>query len=143
MSLETLNWGSVADWASAFGSVAAVITALYLASTSQRIKLNAWCGHRVVAGGGIPNESLISIMVTNIGGRPATISNIGIKVGLFKKRYAIIKCTPAEYCAGVPKLINDGEQALYGFPLDNERTWAVAGAECNTVIELKLEHHAA
>jgi len=28
---------------------------------------------------------------------------------------------------------------LIGFFID----WAVAGAECNTVIELKLEHHAA
>ncbi|WP_158659528.1 hypothetical protein [Pseudomonas sp. PONIH3] len=26
---------------------------------------------------------------------------------------------------------------------DHEKKWAVAGAECNTVIELKLEHHAA
>ena len=26
---------------------------------------------------------------------------------------------------------------------ENQKTWAVAGAECNTVIELTLEHHAA
>ena len=41
-------------------------------------------------------------------------------------------------------LLDSESQDGYRFDvLDCVFNWAVAGAECNTVIELKLEHHAA
>jgi len=48
MPLTIIDWGSVADWFSGIGSLAAAVVALYIALYSQRVKLRAWCGHRII-----------------------------------------------------------------------------------------------
>lgn len=138
MDISGVNWGSVADWASAFGSVSAAVVALYLAHTSQRVKLSVSCGVRVIVGGSTPPVRLASILVTNTGDRQFKISAISIRHGLFKRKNGIIKIgAPTEYCESLLRVLNDGDQALFGFPLDSATNW-VAHMEnsCRTWIDV-------
>lgn len=123
MEICSINWGSVADWVSGLGSMAAVITALYLASWSQKIKLSGYCGIRLVIGAGGPQQELVFISVTNIGNRTATICNIGMRVGRFKKRHAIISATKGIYSDGIPVTLADGQVAKWGIPLNQDMQW--------------------
>lgn len=76
-----------APWLSAFGTILAVVTSLYLASRKSKIKLEAHVGLRLIIGRGdsAPFPQFLSFQITNVGGRPARISNIGWEVGFFKK----------------------------------------------------------
>lgn len=133
-----VNWGSVADWASAFGSVSAAVVALYLARTSQRVRLSVVCGIRVMVGGGAAPAQLASIMVTNTGDRQFKISSITIQHGLIKKEYGFIKIgAPTENCESLLRVLNDGDQAHFGFPLESETNWVAAmGRDCQTDLDI-------
>lgn len=138
MDVTGINWGSVADWASAFGSVSAAMVALYLAHTSQRVQLSVICGVRVMVGGGAAPVHLASIMVTNTGDRQFKISNISIQHGLIKKEYGVLKIgAPTEYCESLLRVLNDGDQAHFGFPLESETNWvATMGSDCRTELDI-------
>lgn len=137
MEISSVNWGSVADWASAFGTVLASGVALYLARDSQRVKLSVTCGIRVIVED-VKHTRLASIMVTNTGGRQVKISNIGLRHGLFRKNYGIIKISqPTEYSESLLRVLNDGDQAHFGFPLDSDSNWVAGmGKEFRNWIDL-------
>jgi len=121
--VSSVNWGSVADWVAAFGTIMASGVALYLARSGQRISMSAFCGHRVVVGGRVPIK-LASIMVTNTGDRPFRISTISIRHGLLKRQHGIIKIGAAtEHCEALLRVLNDGDQALFGFELESATNW--------------------
>jgi hypothetical protein len=46
-------------------------------------------------------------------------------VGLYKKRYAIITLVKDQYSVGIPYPIADGQEAHWGIPLDDKKTWLV------------------
>ncbi len=119
----SLNWGSLADWVSGLGSLAAVVTALYLSKNAQRIKLTGYCGIRLIVGTGGPMQELFYVSITNVGRRTAVINNIGLRVGLFKKRYAIITVVKDKYSDGVPISLADGQVANWSIPLDVDKKW--------------------
>ena len=120
---SAINWGSVADWVSGLGSLSAAIVALYLAKWSQSIRLRGYCGLRIAIGGGGPREELVLISVTNIGTRATVVNNLGMRVGLFRKRFAIIPIQKSSYSVGIPYQVADGQQAQWTMPLDEKRTW--------------------
>lgn len=123
MNFATLNWGSVADWAAAIGSVFAALVALHLARQAGRVKISAFCGIRVIAGGA-EQTRLASIVVTNVGDRPFRISTIGLSHGLFIKSHGIIKIGGAtEFCESLLRVLNDGDQAHFGFSLESDSNW--------------------
>lgn len=119
----TVNWGSVADWVSGLGSLSAAIVALYLAKWNQSIRLKGYCGLRIAIGGGGPKEELVFISVTNIGTRSTVVSNLGMSVGMFKKRFALIPLVKDQYSVGIPYQIADGQQAQWAVPLDEKKAW--------------------
>jgi hypothetical protein len=124
MSTLHIIWGSVADWVSGIGSLCAVITALYLSRESQRIRIHGLCGHRIcMEHGKNTQQNLISIFATNIGTRSTVISNIGMRFGLIRKKYGIIKIIEGEFTQPIPKPLSDGEQAHWGIILDEEKSW--------------------
>ncbi|MDR6915090.1 hypothetical protein J2X66_001955 [Pseudomonas sp. 3296] len=137
MELPNLNWGSVADWAAAFGSVFAALVALHLGRQAGRIKLSAFCGIRVIVSGS-KQDRLVSIMVTNVGDRPVRISTIGLSHGLFRRTHGIIKIgAPTEFCESLLRVLNDGDQAHFGFALDSDTNWiAFQGREFRNWIDL-------
>ena len=121
--MSAVNWGSVADWVSGIGSLSAAIAALYLARWGNSIRLRGYCGLRVAVGGGGPQEELVFISVTNIGTRSTVICNLAIRVGLFKKRFAIIPMQKDMYSVGLPHPIADGQEAHWAMPLDDKKSW--------------------
>lgn len=124
MTIADINWGSVADWASGLGSLFAGIIALYLARASQRIRLKGYCGLRMIVGFGTTPQEVVSVVVTNIGTRSTVINNISMRVGHFKKkRIAIITLVRDQYSVGIPYALADGQEAHWGIPLDQSRTW--------------------
>ncbi len=124
MTVANINWGSVADWVSGIGSLSAGIIALYLARTSQRIRLKGSCGLRVIVGIGTTPQEVVWLVVTNIGARSTVINNVSMRVGRFrKKRFAIITLVKDRYSVGIPYSLADGQQANWGIPLDQSRTW--------------------
>lgn len=139
MELAELNWGSVADWASAFGSIFAAGVALYLAGASQRVQLSVVCGVRVVVGNGTNSAHLASILVTNVGDRPVRVSGISLRHGLLKKKHGIIKIGAAtEYCESLLRTLVDGDQAHFGFQLNSDRNWVASiGREIRNKLDLE------
>lgn len=125
MNIADINWGSVADWVSGLGSLSAVITALYLANYSQRIRLRGHAGLRMVVGGGEPAISIISFSVTNTGNRPTVINNISMRVGFFKKKYAIITTSREIHSSPMPCPLSDGEEANWNIPIGEKKVWLV------------------
>lgn len=63
------------------------------------------------------------INVTNIGTRSTIVGNLGMRVGLIKKRFAIIPMVKDQYSVGIPYPIADGQQAHWAMPLDEKKTW--------------------
>lgn len=123
MDVCSVNWGSVADWAAAFGSILAVIVALYLSREGQRVRLSARCGIRQMIENNQVGPKMATIQVSNLGERPFKISAIALRHGLFKRSHGIIKITaPTQYCEAILKVLNDGDSSFFGFPL-NERNW--------------------
>lgn len=123
MTATATNWGSIADWVSGLGSLCAVVTALYLSRAANRVRLHGLCGHRLVVGGGRDTQELISLSVTNIGTRATVIKSIGMRFGLFRRRYAYLNLQRNEHMDAMPRPLADGEQAHWGIPLDKDRLW--------------------
>jgi hypothetical protein len=123
MQMCTINWGSVADWVSGIGALSAALVALYLARRSERIRLRAYCGFRLIVGAGIPKSEVLCVSATNVGTRTTIVNNIGMRVGRFKRRYALISMMPTAISAGIPQQLVDGQSVSWHIPLDSERTW--------------------
>ena len=124
MSLANLNWGSVADWVSGLGSLAAAVVALYLGLASQRIRLKGYCGLRTIVGIGTQPREVVSISITNIGSRSTVVNNLGLSVGRFnKKRHGIITAMKDALSVGVPYPLGDGQVGHWNIPLDAQKTW--------------------
>ena len=82
---------SFAGWLSAIGSISASVVALYLARRNHvKLKVDASLGALV----GItdkPLDNILIISAVNPGIRPATITGIGLRGGLFlKKKFMVI-----------------------------------------------------
>ena len=67
MDIPNVNWGSVADWALAVGSVLASGVALYLSADTNRLKATVDCSVKVQVDGDTTTK-VVSILVTNTGG---------------------------------------------------------------------------
>lgn len=124
MDLPTLNWGSVADWASAVGSVLASGVALYLAADANRLKASVDCSVKDLVDGNTITK-VVSIMVTNTGGRQFKVSGIWMRHGLpFKRNWGFIKMDkPTPFADRLFVPLNDGDQTHFGFPIEGEENW--------------------
>lgn len=106
-------------WFAAIGTFSAVTLSLYLASRDRRIRLKISAGHRIVVTQGsseTEHPDFCSISVVNVGFRKATITGIGWKVGIFKKRYSIQTPSPSPYSSSMPVSIEDSEEAKWLIP---------------------------
>ncbi|WP_372822500.1 hypothetical protein ACCE15_09235 [Pseudomonas parafulva] len=116
--MNGINWGSIADWASAGGSVLAAVTALYLARSAERVSMSAYCGYRVAVDDEKQTQ-IVVIVVTNTGQRPFKISNVSISHGLFNRNHGVIKLNQAsEFSEKLLKPLNDGDSTYFGVPLE-------------------------
>lgn len=119
-----LEWGSIADWVSGIGSLAAAVVALYVAHSSQRVQLRGYAGHRLIIGLGQPRVDVFSISATNVSQRPTVVTNIGFTFGFWRwKRHGIIALAPDQFGHGVPKALTDGETGNWNIPLGPDNRW--------------------
>lgn len=112
---------ALGSWVAGAGSLAAVGVALWLARRVEKVKLDAWVGHRVLVRAGTKAECL-GINVTNLGERPVTISSIGWIIGHGKGRRVCFQQIPQSSPTNYPKRIEYGEEAM--FLVDDFSTWA-------------------
>lgn len=116
----TLNIiSTIADVLAAVGTVAAVIVALYLARRDENVRLQVHSGfyEQFVRGpSGGHQGSSFGLFATNIGRRPASISAIDLKVGLWKPAVFLLMFPPDSYNTVLPTTLEDGEQATFLMP---------------------------
>lgn len=110
---------------SATASFAAVWVALHLAKRVSIPKVKFTVGHRVMVTQGEkgPYPEYVLFNVVNTGERIIRISQIGWRVGLLKKRFAIQTFDP-RYSSKLPVELTHGQEANYFVPLaDQEEPW--------------------
>lgn len=117
MDKETWEFiNSFAPWLSALGTIAAVITSLYLARRGDRITLKVTLGIRQVAvqgGGPEHGRELVWLNVTNLGRRAATITQLYWRPAPWRKRGAIWLAPQNVYSSPFPITLVDGQTANY------------------------------
>jgi hypothetical protein len=115
-------------WGAAIGTISAVIVALYLARLDRIIKVRLSAGHRLVGTGSDMSkyQDHCSIKAVNMGSRKVTITGVGWRVGVFKKRiYEQILSMPP-YPSTMPITLADGEEATWLIPfnsMDEHPNW--------------------
>lgn len=116
---------SFAGWFSAFGTIGAVIVALYLTRQDKRIRLRVTAGHRVIVSQGLkgPPPQYLAIRITNVGHRDVQVVGIGWRIGLFKKSYAEQTIIRDGISSTLPIRLRDGDEACYYTPLFDESEW--------------------
>jgi hypothetical protein len=118
-----MEWGSIADWVSGIGSMSASIVALYLAKAANRIKLQAHFGVRVLIGPNTPEQDVVVFGVTNVGNRSTVVKSLGLRTGLFKKRYGYIAVEKNNISDVFPKALADGEEGNWSIYLHGQNNW--------------------
>ncbi len=107
-------WNAVGTWVAGFGTLTAVIVALYLARRSERVRANCNVGIMVTyAGDGTPAEEHLGFTVTNLGMQPLTINSIGWRIGKGKSARYCIQPVRGQNTANYPKVLAHGEQAAF------------------------------
>lgn len=120
--LGNLDWryiNTFAWWFSAAGTFFAASVALYIANRNVKPKARMWVGHRITIGPGSrePYPELLVFGIVNLGERPLRISQIGWKVGLKPKRFAIQRYDEPT-SSPMPVTLNHGDEASWYVPLD-------------------------
>jgi hypothetical protein len=111
MPLTIIDWGSVADWVSGLGSLAAAIVALYVARFSQRVKLRGYCGKRIIIteGNAEPTFDAFAISAVNTSMRPTTVTHIGLVCGFWRwKQHVTVRFT-RDFGSILPTPLSDGQ----------------------------------
>lgn len=126
--MDTETWkfiNTFAPWLSAIGTLTAVIVSLYLSRSEKPIKLKVRAGHRIMIEQGQKGTrpEYLYISAINTGHRIATITNVGWKMGLWKKQYAIQVVQKDLYSSNLPVKIDDGEEARWFISLDTKDNW--------------------
>lgn len=119
-----------APWFSAIGTISAVIVSLFLAQ-KDKPKLKIDSSIRLMISEAIDgNPEYLVIEVVNIGIRPTKIVAIGWTIGLFRKKSFIQIVGKGNddlvanlYSSDFPIVLNDGEEAKWLIPLDEENNW--------------------
>jgi hypothetical protein len=109
-----------APWLSAVGTISAVIVSLYLATKNRRIYLKVSASLQTIVQTGMPSRDYATISVINFGGREATITAIGWRVGVFRKTLLFQMPGAPVYSTTLPARLRDGETANFFMPIAAE-----------------------
>ena len=114
--------GALGNWFAGLGAFAAVGVALWLAKRSEKVKLNASVGLRIVVRMGQRFDrapEILNFHITNAGQRPVNITGIGWKMGRGKYKKFAIQTLSTGSPDNFPKLIAHGESASFVVDLDD------------------------
>jgi hypothetical protein len=115
---------SFAPWLSAIGTIAAVITALYIARRADRITLKIALGIRKTAGGDIGlkrGKEIVFLSITNRSRRDATITTLYWLPVPWSKKGIIWLAPQNSYSSAFPITLLDGETAKYLLSIEEFR----------------------
>ena len=115
---ELIN--SFANWFAALGTFAAAGIALYLANRAGRPTAQVSVGHRIIVGPGStkPYPEYAVFRIVNTGDRPITVSQIGWKHGLIRRRFAVQTFEPGS-SSPLPVELSHGQVASWMVPLSS------------------------
>jgi hypothetical protein len=104
----------------ALGTLAAVVVALRLANRDRIEVIRGRAGERIIIQMGMGVDEgppIVHVEVTNLTLRPVTISNIGWRVGVFRRqRFVQIPDYRDPLTFKLPTKLDYGERANYNFP---------------------------
>lgn len=108
---------SFANWFAAFGSFAAAGVALYIANRGATPSARVMVGtYQVITPGTKgPFPSYVMFRITNSGDRPIRVTQIGWKVGIWRKRYAVQTYDQTQ-SSPLPVELSHGQEALWLVP---------------------------
>ena len=118
-------YNSFSNWLSAIGTLVAVIVSLYLARRSGKPRASVSVGHRIVIMSGDKRKppEIIVFRIVNTGDRTIRVTNIGWRIGLWKKRHAL-QLYDAAQSSPLPVDLAHGQEASWTVPLDaREEPW--------------------
>lgn len=116
-------WSMIGTWLASIGTIAAVITSLYLAR--QNDKVNLVINSNLIFLVGYMREytdddHYVCIEVINNGNRPVTIQNIAWQMS--KNKAFIVPMNPNPITDSLPKMINYGEVARWAIGVNAIKT---------------------
>jgi hypothetical protein len=114
-----------APWLSAIGTISAVFVSLYLATQDRRVRLKISASVQVLVQNG-HSEEFVGISAVNVGRRELTITGIGWKMGIFRKR-GFFQLGFSHHSTPLPTRLEDGETAIFLIPLENTEMHWVSG----------------
>ncbi len=118
---------SFAPWLAAIGTVAAVITSLYIALRQERIKIKVRATLQIllVQGEGPGHGAeYIGFDVTNLGGRTATVTHLFWRTGIFKKRQYVWIPPENPFSGQIPAKLEDGDRVSFMLEVDTFDSYA-------------------
>jgi hypothetical protein len=113
---------SFAPWLAAIGTIAAVVTSLHLARRADRLDLELSVGIWAIAvqgGGPEHGTEQFRVSVTNLGRRPATLTQLYWRTVPWRKAGCVWIAPVNSYSSEFPKTLSDGEAANYLIPIDH------------------------
>ena len=108
-----------APWLAALGTLAAVVTSLYLARRADRIVLEVRVGIRLLAvRGGRPGHGteLLWVNITNLARRSATLTTLHWRPVPWRKAGFLWLAPENSYSSPFPITLTDGQSANYAIP---------------------------
>lgn len=128
LGLSKSHWdlfNGFANWFAAIGSFAAAVVALYIANRSSKPTARVMVGHRIIIGPGStkPYPEFAVFRIVNTGDRPIRVIQLGWRVGLFRKRFAV-QMYEASQSSPLPVELSHGQEAQWFIPLSaTEGQW--------------------
>ena len=116
-------WALVGTWFSGLATIFVAFVALHLARRSEKMRLKAYVGLRLLVSPGISAEECLQISVTNSGERPVTIDSIGWCIGKRKNRRFAIQILSSISPHQYPKKIAHGERAQFILDFRESPNW--------------------
>ena len=118
-------YNSFSNWLSAVATLAAVLVSLYLARRAGKPRASVSVGHRLIVTPGETRKppEVIVFRIVNTGDRTIRVTNIGWRIGLWKRRYAL-QLYEANQSSPLPIELAHGQEAQWTVPLDaRESPW--------------------
>ncbi len=116
-------WNAVGTWFAGLATFGAVVFSLFVLRRSEKVRLRVTVGLRTVIGGAAPRQEIVSIHMTNLGDRAATIMNISWRVGSRNHYLLAVQMFMNTSPMRTPVTIQHGESANFHIELgDHEPT---------------------
>ncbi|MFW2072624.1 hypothetical protein ACG9Y7_04075 [Acinetobacter gerneri] len=114
-NIDLAFWSMIGTWLASIGTIAAVITSLYLARKNDKINLLVTSDIVFLFGYSKnyeeDSDKYINIEIVNNGNKPVTIQNVGWQ--MTKGKAFVVPFNPNPLTTQLPKMINYGEVARW------------------------------